>query len=123
MNIIATTTHDGKTMYKLTKGANLKRIQDSEGAEIIVKNYIHYEDVKASGEVMQILAIEDQNGTMYATNSPTFREAFLDPTFREAFLDIAKMCGDDPAAMIGEKVIVTSGISKAGRKYFICTWA
>ena len=114
MNIIATTTHDGKTMYKLTKGANLKRIQDSEGAEITVKNYIHYEDVKASGEVMQILAMEDSNGNMYATNSPTFRESFL---------DIAKMCGDDPAAMIGEKVIVTSGISKAGRKYFICTWA
>ena len=114
MNILKTTTNDKKTVYQLTKSAALQRIQDNEGKDIEVKNFVLYEDVKNSGEIATVLSIEDASGEMYATNSPTFREAFL---------DIASICGDDPADMIGEKVRITSGTSKAGRKFFTCVWA
>lgn len=113
MKIIQTTTTDRKTLYQLTKGANLKRIQDSNGEKISVKNYVLYEDTKNNGEVYEILSIEAQDGSMYATNSRTFKEAFL---------DIATICGG-PADMIGETVLVTSGTSKAGRTFYTCTWA
>lgn len=113
MKIIETTTTDRKTLYKLTKGADLKRIQDSDGAQITVQNYVLYEDVKNNGDVYEILSIEAGDGTMYATNSRTFKEAFL---------DIKTICGD-PADMVGETVEVTSGTSKAGRTFYTCTWA
>lgn len=114
MNIIKTTTRDKKTLYQLTKGANVHRLQEAEGKDITVKNFILYEDVKSTGEVMRILAVEADTGEMVATNSPTFISEFD---------DICTISGDDPADMIGETVRVVAGMSKSGRKYFNCVWA
>lgn len=112
MKIIATTTTDKKTLYKMTKGAGIQRVQDNAGAEITVKNFVLYEDVKASGEVMEIVAVEASDGTMIASNSPTFKDSFM---------DICTICGD-PADMVGETVKIESGKSKAGRTFFTCVW-
>lgn len=112
MRIVTTTTNDRKTLYQMTKGANINRIQDNEGKTITVADYVVYEDTKASGDTMVILSIRDESGEIFATNSPTFKEAFY---------DISVICGE-PSDMVGEKVKIESGTSKAGRKFFTCSW-
>lgn len=114
MNIITSTTTDKKKLYQMTKGANVKRIQDNEGKTITVKNYVLYEETKNTGDIVAVLCVEDQDGGLYASNSPTFRESFL---------DISHICGDNPVDMIGEDVRIEAGTSKAGRKFFTCVWA
>lgn len=119
MNIINTTTRDKKTLYQLTKGADVKRLQEAEGLELIVRNFIIYDDEKGDGSTMRVLAFEADTGgadpgAMYATNSPTFISTFS---------DICTICGDEAADIIGEKIRVASGISKSGRKFFSCVWA
>lgn len=114
MNIINTTTRDKKTLYQLTKGAEVKRLQEAEGLDLVVKNFIIYDDEKGDGSTMRVLAFESDTGAMYATNSPTFISTFS---------DICTICGDEAADMIGEKIRVASGISKSGRKFFSCVWA
>lgn len=114
MNIIQSTTTDKKAVYQMTKGANVARVQDHEGETITVADFVLYEDVKSDGTSMLILSMKDSNtGNIIATNSPTFKEAFL---------DIAAICGE-PADMIGENIRIDSGTSKAGRKYLTCVWA
>lgn len=112
MNIITTTTTDKKKIYQMTQGAGIERMQDHNGEEITVENFVLYEDVKNSGEVMEILSIETAGDAIYATNSPTFKQNFL---------NIADICGG-PSAMIGEKIQIRQGTSKAGRKFYTCTW-
>lgn len=114
MQILETTTTDKKKLYQMTKGAGIARVQDNDGKTIVIQNYVLYEDTKANGDVMTILSVEDVDGNIFATNSPTFKESFA---------DIGAICGDTPEMIVGETIRIESGTSKAGRKFFTCVWA
>ena len=88
MEIIKATTTDRKTLYQLTRGADVRKISDMVGQDLTVKNFVLYKDQKSNGEFMQVLAIEAEDGTMVATNSSTFINEFT---------GIAEICGPEPA--------------------------
>ena len=114
MEIIKATTTDRKTLYQLTRGADVRKVSEIVGQDLIVKNFVLYKDQKSNGDFMQVLAIEAEDGTMVATNSSTFINEFT---------GIAEICGPEPADMIGEKVRVMAGTGKSGRRFMTCVWA
>lgn len=114
MEIIKATTTDRKTLYQLTRGADVRKISDMVGQDLTVKNFVLYKDQKSNGEFMQVLAIEAEDGTMVATNSSTFINEFT---------GIAEICGPEASDMVGEKVRIMAGTGKSGRRFMTCVWA
>jgi hypothetical protein len=104
INIIKTTFTEPKDIYRTTKNADILKLTDvADDTEIEVIGYTHFEDVKEDGEVVEILAIMDKSGQVFATNSATARKDFF---------DIADIFGEVPFT-----VIKGTGTSKAGRKF------
>lgn len=97
-----------RELYQMTMGAGNKKMKDFVGANIDVYAYCVYTDFNSKdNKEVEILSVMDEDGTVYATNSTTFKRDFL---------SIA-------ALMEGEEfsVGVTSGTSKAGREFITCT--
>ena len=97
-----------KELYKMTMDAGIKKMKDFVGASIDVYAYCIYTDFNSKdNKEVEVLSVMDEDGTVYATNSATFKKDFL---------NIATL-------MEGEdfSVDVTSGTSKAGRDFITCT--
>lgn len=97
-----------KEQYKLTMDAGIKKMKDFVGASIDVYAYCIYTDFNSKDKKeVEVLSVMDEDGNVYATNSPTFKKDFM---------NIATlMDGDDFS------VGITSGTSKAGREFITCT--
>ena len=96
-----------KESYKMTLAPSIKKMRDIVGAKIDVSAFIMYKDVNSDGKEQEILSVMDADGTVYATNSPTFKKDFSN------ICDI--MDGEDFS------IEVISGTSKAGREFITCT--
>lgn len=92
-----------KDIYDLTRSPKIHKMSDAVGSVLPVKAFAVYLDDKADGSAVQILSIQTEDGTVYATNSATASGEF------DAILDIM---GEDAFS-----VEVVKGTSKAGREY------
>lgn len=97
-----------KEIYKMTMDAGIKKMKDFVGVSIDVYAYCIYTDFNSKdNKEVEVLSVMDEDGTVYATNSVTFKRDFLDI--------VTLMEGEDFS------VGVTSGTSKAGREFITCT--
>lgn len=92
-----------KGIYDLTRSPKIKKLSDAVGSVLPVSAYAIYLDEKNDGDAVQILSIQTDDGSVYATNSATANTEF------ETILDIM---GQDPFS-----VEIIRGTSKAGREY------
>ena len=100
-----------KQIYDLTKSPEIQRVSDNEGALVQVDAWVLYNDTDSIGNTREILSILDNEVGAVATNSATFIRDFM---------EIAEMC-----AVCGVKlqhVKISSGTSKAGRKFYTCVY-
>ena len=97
-------------LYTLTKGNDVRKMQDAKGEIIDITKYVVYEDEDQKGNVMNVLAVETVDGAKYATNSKTFVRNFTD------ILDIFEAGGETPPTAF----IVGSAKSKSNREYLTC---
>ena len=99
---------DQRTIYKMMKSPDVKKMSDAEGSILEVAAWVAYNDVDSrTGEIREILTILTTDGEMFGTVSAVFQREFK---------DIVKFFGDDVGAI---KVI--SGKSKAGRNFITCS--
>lgn len=79
----------------------------ADGESISVDGYIIFNDIKADGNVQEILSIITPDKKVYSGQSATFRQSLK----------------DIESVMDGEKfsIIKISGKTKAGRDYINCT--
>ena len=97
-----------KELYKMTMDAGIKKMKDFVGASIDVYAYCVYTDFNSKdNKEVEILSVMDTDGAVYATNSPTFKNDFMNI--------VALMEGENFS------VGVTSGTSKAGREFITCS--
>lgn len=96
---------DNRTQYKLIKSP-AKKMSDAVDSLLEVKSWILYEDLSNTGEVIEVLSIQTEDGEIFATISDIFKKEFG---------EIVKFFGND-VGMI--KVI--GRISRSGRKYITC---
>lgn len=100
-----------KQLYDLTKSPEIQRVSDNEGALVQVNAWALYNDTDKDGNTREILSILDNEVGAIATNSATFIRDFM---------EIGEMC-----AVCGVKlqhVKISSGTSKAGRKFYTCVY-
>lgn len=99
---------DQRTIYKMMKSPEVKKMSDADGSILEVAAWIIYSDVDSrTGETRNILTIQTTDGELFATVSGVFQREFS---------DITKYFGDDVGA-----IKVTSGKSKAGRQFLTCS--
>lgn len=97
-----------KELYKMTMDAGIKKMKDYVGSSIDVYAYCIYTDFNSKDEKdVEVLSVMDTDGSVFATNSATFKKDFLNI--------VTLMDGEDFS------VGVTSGTSKAGREFITCT--
>lgn len=100
-----------KQMYDLTKSPEIQKVSDNEGALIQVDAWALYNDTDKDGNTRAILSILDNEVGAVATNSATFIRDFT---------EIIEMCADCGVKV--EHVKISSGKSKAGRKFYTCVY-
>ena len=99
---------DQRTIYKMMKSPEVKKMSDADGSVLEVAAWIAYNDADSrTGEIRKILAIQTTDGEMFETVSGVFQREFE---------DIVKFFGDDVGM-----IKVTSGKSKAGRSFITCS--
>lgn len=98
---------DRRTIYKMMKSPEVKKMSDADGSVLDVAAWIVYSDTDSTGERKEILTILTKDGELFATNSGIFQREFE---------DITEYFGDDVGM-----IKVTSGKSKAGRSFLICS--
>lgn len=102
-----------KDIYNLTMNPKTQKMKDVKGQRIEISAWAIYEDVsKKTGEVQEILAIVNHEGEVFATNSPTFINDFVNMI--ELFTSMGEIV---PA------IVVESGTSKAGREFISCVYS
>lgn len=107
MNIINSTKElNSKEKYALTMSPKIEKMSGHKGEVINVSKWMVYEDTDKDGNSRTILSVMDQNGSVYATNSATFRSDF------EKILEIVE---DEDFS-----IEVIRGTSKAGREFITC---
>ena len=95
---------DQRTIYKMMKSPDVKKMSDADGSVLDVAAWIAYTDADSrTGEVREILTIQTTDGELFATVSSVFQREFK---------DITKYFGDDVGM-----IKVTSGKSTAGRNF------
>lgn len=114
MNIINSSGNLGaKDIYSLCMNPKTKKMKDVVDSRIPILNWAIFEDVaKKTGEIQEILAIQTPDGEVYATNSATFKEDFLN------MLELFTSMGETVPA-----IAVTCGTSKAGREFITCVYS
>ncbi len=99
---------DKRTIYKMMKSPEVKRMSDADGSVLEVKAWITYSDAdNRTGETREILTILTEDGELFATVSGVFQREFK---------DIVKYFGEDVGA-----IKISSGKSKAGRQFLTCS--
>ena len=101
-----------KQMYDLTKSPEIQKVSDNDGALVQVDAWALYKDTDKDGNTREILSILDNEVGAVATNSPTFIRDFM---------EIIEMCTDCGVEV--QHVKISSGTSKAGRKFYTCMYA
>lgn len=99
---------DQRTIYKMMKSPDVKKMSDADGSVLDVAAWISYTDADSrTGEIREILTLQTTDGEMFGTVSGVFQREFK---------DITKFFGDDVGM-----IKVTSGKSKAGRNFITCS--
>ena len=102
-----------KEVYSLTKSPRCQKMRSAVDSRIEIARWVLYQDVnKKTGEEQEILSIETPEGEIFATNSPTFKDDFLD------MLDLFRDMGDTVHA-----INVITGVSKSGREFVTCAYS
>ena len=97
-----------KETYKMTLDPAIKKMKDFVGSSIDVYAFCMYTDFNSKDNAeVEVLSVMDKDGTVFATNSPTFKKDFM---------NIAEIMEDDEYS-IG----IISGTSNAGRDFITCT--
>ncbi len=93
--------------YLMTVGKGVTSIKDVEDeTHIMVDGYMIFEDIKDSGESIEVLSVITPDKEVYASQSQTFKRSLL---------DIINIMGDGSAP-----IVKISGTTKAGRPYVDC---
>lgn len=100
-----------KQMYDLTRSPEIQKVSDNDGALVQVDAWALYKDTDKDGNTREILSILDNEVGAVATNSATFIGDFM---------EITKMCADCGVEV--HHVKISSGTSKAGRKFYTCVY-
>lgn len=100
-----------KQMYDLTKSPEIQKLSDNDGALVQVDAWALYNDTDKDGNTREILSILDNEVGAVATNSATFIRDFM---------EITEMCADCGVEV--RHVKISSGTSKAGRKFYTCVY-
>lgn len=101
-----------KQMYDLMKSPEIQRVSDNDDALVQVDAWVLYKDTDKDGNMREILSILDNGvGAAVATNSATFIRDFM---------EIVDMCMD--YGMEVQHVKISSGTSKADRKFYTCVY-
>ena len=96
-----------KELYKMTMDAGIMKMKDYVGSSIDVYAYCIYTDFNSKDKKeVEVLSVMDTDGSVYATNSATFKKDFLNI--------VTLMDGEDFS------VGISSGTSKAGREFITC---
>lgn len=112
MNIIKTSKElTPQEIYQLTMSPEVQKMSDAESQIIEVGAWAVYEDENSKGELQTILAIKTPEGEIFATNSATFKEDFI--KMNELF---------EGMGVTVNAIKVSSGTSKAGRKFITCVY-
>lgn len=101
-----------KEKYLMSMNPEIRRMRDAEGMNVPVINWMIYSDKDKDGNEQTLLSILSEENAAYATNSPTFIEAFT---------ELCDMFSDSGEEIIAIKVI--GGQSKAGRHFITCAYA
>lgn len=102
-----------KDLYNLTQSPRSQKMRSAVDSRIEVARWALYEDVdKKTGELHEVLSIETPEGEIFATNSPTFKDDFLD--MMRLFQDMGEVV---------HAITVITGTSKAGREFVTCTYS
>lgn len=96
-------------LYRMTKNASIVQMKNAIGTVLNVTAWVIYEDTNQKGETNTITTIRDEDGTVYATSSPTFLRAFTE------ILEIYEGSGEQLTSLM-----VVPGTSKAGRQFITC---
>lgn len=92
--------------YLMTIGPKIMKLSSLQGSVVEIEAYCYFIDTDSDGKETELLSIMTPGKEVYATNS----KAFL-----HSFRDIIDCFGRDGFS----KVLVDSGVSKAGRTYII----
>lgn len=112
MNIIKTSKDlTPQEIYFLTMSPTVQKMSDAESQIIEVEAWAIYEDENSKGELQTILAIKTPENEVFATNSATFKEDFI--KMNELF---------EGMGVTVNAIKVSSGTSKAGRKFITCVY-
>ena len=99
-------------LYAMTKGPDVRKMQDAKGETLDIQAFIIYKDESASGgDPVTVLSVKTVDGGMYATNSGTFIRNFSD------ILAMYENCGEEAPTLFK----VGSSRSKNNREYLTCT--
>lgn len=113
MNIIKTSgTFTMAEMYRLTKSPEIAKLSTVKGQVLDIDRFIVYEDNKVDGGAVVIAAFETAHGELFATNSRTFTNDFL---------DIVTMC-EETGAPMPKQIKVLEKTGKSGRAYIQCVY-
>lgn len=111
MNIIKSSEIiEGKEMYFMTVSANAQKVSDHQGEKVDVTAWAVYEQENSKGEPVTLVAFKAADGTVYRTNSATFRRSFE---------NIMTFFGTDPYIPIE----IIGQLSKGGRLFVTCEYA
>lgn len=101
-------------LYSMTKGPDVRKMQDCKGEILDLMAFVLYKDESStSGEPVAVLSVKTVEGALYATNSKTFIRNFCD------ILAMYAECGEEAPT----RFKVGSARSNAGREYLTCTVA
>lgn len=111
MNIIAksasvASAHD---LYNLTQSPDRKKLTEAKGLTLRLASWVLYTDIDMKGNEVTLLALIDENGQGYCTNSGTFCRDF------KSAVDMYAQFGEEFTT-----ILVATGISKNGREYISC---
>ena len=98
-------------LFAMTKGPEVRKMQDAKGETLDLLAYVIYKDDKNDADPVTVLAVKTVEGAMYATNSKTFIRNFSD------ILAMYEECGEE----LPTRYKVGSARSNAGREYLTCT--
>ena len=114
MNIIKTSgAFTMAEMYRLTKSPEIAKLSTVKGQVLDIERFIVYEDnSKADDEAVVIAAFETAQGELFATNSRTFTNDFL---------DIVTMC-EETGAEMPKQVKVLEKVGKISLAYIQCVY-
>lgn len=101
-----------KEMYNLTKSPDIAKLSIMKGQTLDIKNFLVHEDETGEGKTVVIVAIETEQGELFATNSGTFTRDFQ---------DIISMC-EEAGEPLPKQIKVLPRTGKSGREYIQCVY-